>query len=105
MVDIEFLFYILVKFYTKSYHETNTNKKIRSYILISKFKTSIQSCKIWKKYQKSKTSYGVEAFPKNNMFFFHILQKSMVYNDPLVLPKMITLQQCYDKFKFKFKWW
>jgi hypothetical protein len=26
MVDIEFLFYILVKIWTKSYHETNTNK-------------------------------------------------------------------------------
>jgi hypothetical protein len=35
------------------------------------------------KHQNNKTSYGIEAFPKNNMLLFHILQKSMFYNDPL----------------------
>ncbi len=53
------------------------------------------------KHQKNKTSYGVEAFIKKNMFFFQTLQKSMFYNDPHVLPEMITLKQFYDQFKFK----
>jgi hypothetical protein len=44
------------------------------------------------KHQNNKTSYGVEAFLENNMFFFHTLQKSMFYNDPHVLLEMITLK-------------
>jgi hypothetical protein len=53
------------------------------------------------KHQNNKTSYGVEAFLENNMFFFHTFQKSMIYNDPYVLLEMITLKQSYDQFKFK----
>jgi hypothetical protein len=68
---------------------------------ISKFKTSIQSCKVWEKHQNNKTSYGVEVFPEKNMFLFPTFQKSLFYNDPHVLPKMITLKNSYGQFKFK----
>jgi hypothetical protein len=53
-----------------------------------------------KKHQNNKTWYGVEAFPKNNMLLFHTLQ-NLMFHTPLVLPKMITLKQSYDQFKFK----
>jgi hypothetical protein len=65
-------------------------------LLISKFKTSIQSWKVWEKHQNNKISYGVEAFLAKKMFLFHTFQKLMFYNDPHVLPKMITLKPSYD---------
>jgi hypothetical protein len=41
----------------------------------------------WEKHQNNKTSYGVEAFPKNNMLFFHTFQKLMFYNDRMPCQK------------------
>jgi uncharacterized membrane protein len=76
MVNIEVLFYILVKIWTKSYHEIDTNNFSQSYLFRLKFKTSIQSCKIWKKHQNNKTNYGVEAFPKKITCSFSILSKN-----------------------------
>jgi len=39
-----------------------------------------------------KLAMELKLFQKKNMLFFYILQKSMFYNDPPVLPKMITLE-------------
>jgi hypothetical protein len=40
------------------------------------------------KHQNNKTSYGVEAFPKNNMLFFHTLKESIFYKkNPMSCPK------------------
>jgi hypothetical protein len=40
-----------------------------------------------KKHQNNKTSYGVEAFPKNNMLSINTFKNSMFYNDPMSCQK------------------
>jgi len=57
-----------------------------------------------KKHQNNKTSHGVKVFLENNMFLFHTFPKINILQLSIVLPKMITLKQSYDQFKFKW-WW
>jgi len=49
----------------------------------------------------TKLAMELKLFQEKKMLLFHTFQKSMFYNDPHVLPKMITLKQSYDQFKFK----
>jgi hypothetical protein len=60
-------------------------------LLISKFRNLIQSWKVWEKHQNNKSSYGIQAFPKNSALVPYS-PNSMFYNNPPLSSKNDCLE-------------